>query len=330
MLFLERHWQRRTVVSALLAPLAALFSTITAARRTAFASGLIAREKLPVPVVVVGNVTVGGSGKTPLVLWLAQALKARAFAPGIVSRGYGGTASLSEVTADSDPQRVGDEPVLLAARSGCPVWIGRSRVTAARALVARHPEVDVLISDDGLQHYRLARDVEIAVVDGARGFGNRWLLPAGPLREPISRLSSVAAVVVNDGTIAQVPVPVFDMRLQGRQLRNLLNPERTADAGILRGKNVHAVAGIGNPQQFFLHLQRLGISFTAHAFPDHHSFKAEELDFPGAGAVIMTEKDAIKCSRFARASWWLLPVDASIDPALADLVVQRISTRRGH
>ncbi len=317
-------------MSALLAPVAALFAAVVALRRAAYLTGILRRQRLPVPVVIVGNLTVGGTGKTPLVLWLVQSLRARGFKPGVVSRGYRGSAKLSEVTQDSDPDQVGDEPVLIARRARCPVWIGRSRVAAAHALLAHHPQVDIVVSDDGLQHYALQRDVEIVAVDSARGFGNGWMLPAGPLREPIARLSSVDAVVANGGAIAALPVPVFEMRIEGALLRNVLNPECTVATGSLSGKNVHAVAGIGNPQRFFGHLQRLGISFTAHAFADHHSFTPSELEFPGAEALLMTEKDAIKCATFARESWWAVPVDAHIDAGLADLVLHRISSHHGH
>ena len=214
---LERHWQRITPVSAALYAPSLIFRAIAAARRGAYRAALLKTERLPVPVIIVGNITVGGTGKTPLVLWLVTLLARHGMRPAIVSRGYGGDlASPRPVTAASDPARVGDEPVLLAQRSGCPVWVGADRVAAARALLAAHPACDVIVSDDGLQHYRLARDVELAVVDGARGLGNGLMLPAGPLREPAARLREVDAVVIN-GTAREVPEArcVTAMQLKG-------------------------------------------------------------------------------------------------------------------
>jgi tetraacyldisaccharide 4'-kinase len=226
--------------------------------------------------------------------------------------------------------------VLLARRSGCEVWTGADRAAAGRALLAARPDCSVLVSDDGLQHYSLARDVELCVVDAARGFGNGWLLPAGPLREPPSRLATVNAVVVNAGdgdalqpSLGPVPAqaPRFTMRLEGSEFRNLRDPARRAGPGLLRGKRVHAVAGIGDPQRFFRHLRAMGLEFTAHAFPDHHPFAASDLAFAGAEAVLMTEKDAVKCRSFAGESHWELPVDAVPDSALADLVLRKLDAR---
>src|SRR5689334_13067251 len=230
MAWIESHWEHVTPVSALLYPLSLLYGAVSGARRA-----MAAPVKLPVPVVVVGNLTAGGTGKTPLTLWLAEFLRARGRTPGIVSRGYGGHAGAPRrVLPDSDPLACGDEPVLLARRSGCEVWIGANRVAAARSLLASRPACDVVLSDDGLQHYRLARDVELCVVDGERGFGNGWLLPAGPLRESPARLGRADAIVINGGarhaSIAQLPegTPRFAMALEGREFRNLLNPGKTA------------------------------------------------------------------------------------------------------
>jgi tetraacyldisaccharide 4'-kinase len=335
--WVERHWQRFTPVSAALWPLSLGFGAAAAVRRAAFRSGLIPGIRLPVPVVVVGNITVGGSGKTPLVLWLAATLRARGHTPGIVSRGYGGrSVAPQRVLPESDPYACGDEAVLLACRSGCEVWTGADRAAAGRALLAARPDCSVLVSDDGLQHYSLARDVELCVVDAARGFGNGWLLPAGPLREPPSRLATVNAVVVNAGgadtphpTIGLIAADVarFTMRLQGSVFRNLRDPGCQAGPEQLRGKRVHAIAGIGDPQRFFRHLRAMGLEFTAHAFPDHHPFAASDLEFAGAEAVLMTEKDAVKCRSFAGESHWELPVAAVPDSALADLVLRKLETR---
>jgi tetraacyldisaccharide 4'-kinase len=323
---LERHWQRVTALSLLLYPLSLAFRSIVALRRIAYARGLLRAVRLPVPVVVVGNITVGGTGKTPLVLWLVGHLSQRGMHPGIVSRGYGAShAHASAVPPTAEPGRAGDEPLLLAQRSGCPVWTGADRVAAARGLIAAHPGCDVIVSDDGLQHYRLARDVELAVIDASRGLGNGLMLPAGPLREPAKRLREVDAVVINAAARAsRASARAFDMRLEGREFRNLLNPEHVVGPGHFQRQRVHAVAGIGNPARFFAHLDALGIAFEAHAFADHHAYTPSDLDYAGADAILMTEKDAVKCTRFASETHWVLRVDAVPDPGLGELVLRKL------
>jgi tetraacyldisaccharide 4'-kinase len=311
-------------------PLAALFRLSTGLRRRAYKTGLLRAERLPVPVIVVGNITAGGTGKTPFTLWLCGFLQEQGFNPGIVSRGYGGRGRLLAVTAVSDPAEAGDEPVLLTRRSRCPVWIGRDRAAAARALLAANQACDVIVCDDGLQHYRLQRDIEIVVVDGLRGLGNGLPLPAGPLREGPLRLRSVDAVVINGpGDPGVRNTPRFDMSLEGSRFHNLLNPGHTAGASEFHGRRLHAVAGIGNPLRFFEHLQRLGLSFTAHAFADHHPFSPADLEFEDVDEIIMTEKDAIKCQRFARENHWALSVDAAVDPALGQLILNKLKSRHG-
>lgn len=307
-----------------LLPIALLFSAIAGLRRLAFRRGWLSAERLPVPVVVVGNILAGGAGKTPLTLWLAERLKAAGRRPGIVSRGYGrGSDNIQKVGAGETAQQVGDEPLLLARRSGCPVWVGTDRVAAARALLAAHPDCDLILCDDGLQHYRLQRDVEIAVVD-RRGLMNGWPQPAGPLREPASRLREVDALVLNAaGSDWPTPAPVFGMRLEGMRFTRLDDPARTCVAADLAGFDLHAVAGIGEPQRFFDHLAGLGLRFIPHAFPDHHAYTARDLDFP-ADALLMTEKDALKCAGLTERPIWVLPVEARIEPDLALLVLEKI------
>jgi tetraacyldisaccharide 4'-kinase len=324
----ERDWYRLSLLSLALLPAAALFYAVVALRHAAWRRGWLPSGDAGVPVIVVGNITAGGTGKTPLVIWLVQFLRARGWRPGIVSRGHGGDGTMREVPPGADPREAGDEPVLLAQRAGCPVWVGRDRLAAALALRARHPECNVLISDDGLQHYRLGRDIEIAVVDGQRGLGNRLMLPAGPLREPASRLGEVDAVVVNGDGPANVRNAQL-MTLEASALRNLRDPARAREAGEFRGQRLHAVAGIGNPGRFFAALRHLGLQFEAHAFPDHHPFEESDLDFPGAQAVLMTEKDAIKCRRFARENWWMLPVEARVPPQLGQLVLDKLKAAHG-
>jgi len=314
-----------------LTPLAILFAAVATTRRALYRAGVLRVERLPVPVIVVGNITVGGSGKTPLVAALAKALAEHGWHPGIVSRGYGRTrdataASPRLVTPDADPADVGDEPLLLA-RAGWPVAIAPDRSAAGRALLAAHPHCDVILADDGLQHYALARDVEIAVVEDARGFGNGWRLPAGPLREGPLRLASVDAVVTlvaGDAAPARTPAGGFWMTLAGDRFHRVAAPEVTAEAEAFAGSNVHAVAGIGHPARFFRQLRGLGIHAVAHPFPDHHRFVAADLAFPNAEAILMTEKDALKCLAFADARCWYLPVAARIDPALVARVEEKL------
>ena len=307
-----------------------VFACVVGLRRALYKAGVFRSYRVPVPVIVVGNITAGGTGKTPLVLWVCDFLRERGYKPGIVSRGYGGRGETRGVQGSSAPEITGDEPVLLAQRSRCPVWIGRNRVAAARALIAANPECNVIVSDDGLQHYGLQRDVEIAVLDGSRTTGNGLPLPAGPLRESTARLAEVDAVVVTgDPSSRPARAKTFAMRLDGNVFRNLLNPAFHQEAGAFHGKQTHAIAGIGNPARFFDHLQRLGLSFAAHAFPDHHAYSQADLEFGDAEAIIMTEKDAIKCIRFARENHWVLPVDAQVDATLGTLILDKMKTWNG-
>lgn len=323
-------WTRITWLTVLLLPLSWLFRAGVALRRAAYRAGWLRSVRLPVPVIVVGNISVGGTGKTPLVIWLAAQLKLAGYTPGIVSRGYGGSARAPRaVAADDDPAQCGDEPVLLARHTACPVWIGADRVAAARALRTAHAGCDVIISDDGLQHYRLARDAEVAVVDGARGLGNGRLLPAGPLREPPARLREVDAVVLRQPAAqpARYADRQFGMSLEPAALRDLSDPTHRETAAFFQGKRVHAVAGIGNPPQFFDMLTGLGIVHTAHAYPDHHAFSAADLQFSDCDAVVMTEKDAVKCERYAATApdrYWALEVEARVDAQLLPRLLQRI------
>ncbi len=316
--FPERHWYRLSPLSVALAPFSLLFRLAVGLRRAGYAKGILRSHRLPVPVVVVGNRVVGGTGKTPLVLWLVDVLRSRGLRPGIVSRGYRGTNDPARrVLQGGDAAQFGDEPVLLAERSGVPVWIGRNRVAAARGLLAAHPDRDVLICDDGLQHYALARDFEIAVED-ERGHGNGLLLPAGPLREPASR--AVDAVVVNGAAGAGG----FEMHLAPDGFRRVGGGEESVPVAALRGRRLHAVAGIGNPGRFFATLRAQGLEFVPHAFPDHHAWTAHDLDFAACDFVLMTEKDAVKCRAFGRDDLVALRVQARVDPRLADLLSARI------
>jgi len=314
---------RLTPLAASLLPLSWLFAAAAGLRRAAYRSGLFASSRLPVPVIVVGSIVAGGAGKTPLTRALAEALAARGWRPGVVSRGYGGDAIAPRAVASGDnAARVGDEPLLLAA-AGFPVWIGRDRVAAARALLAAHPECNLLLSDDGLQHYALKRDIEIAAIDGARGLGNGQRLPAGPLREARSRLAAVDAIVTL--VAAKVPPTGSDGREtrmwhEPLSWRNLADTQLAADPRQWREGAVHAIAGIANPQRFFDLLRALDLDPVCHAFPDHYRYRRADIDFPGAVAILMTEKDAVKCSEFGDARCWCLPIRARIDPALVERV----------
>ncbi|MGE5469909.1 MAG: tetraacyldisaccharide 4'-kinase [Bacteroidota bacterium] len=329
--WLQRQWfeQRRLspalwLLLPILLPLNWLFSGL--ARLVRYKT---MPQRLPVPVVVVGNITVGGAGKTPLTIALAAALRQRGWRPGIVSRGYGGeNAAPRPVCPESRPADVGDEPILLARRSGVPVWVGRDRAAAGRALLAARPEVNLILCDDGLQHYRLGRDVELAVFDG-RGAGNGWRLPLGPLREPLDRLRAVDAVVCNGAPDARLPaaVPQFGTALRPGAFYRLDAAAQRCSAADFAGKKLYALAGIGDPGRFFRTLEALGLHCETHPFPDHHAYGAADLAFAGDGILLITEKDAVKCAGLTAGETWVLPVEAELSPALIELVVEKLHGR---
>jgi tetraacyldisaccharide 4'-kinase len=332
---LQAIWYASTPPPWPLRVLSHLFALIVRLRRAAYARGVCVSRRMARAVIVVGNLTVGGSGKTPLVIWLAQRLGERGHRPGVVLRGYGGAAATGRVpclvTPDSDAAVVGDEALLLRLRTGVPVVVGRDRVAAAERLLATG--VNVIIADDGLQHLRLGRDFEIAVMDATRGLGNRYLLPAGPLREPAERLSQVDAVVINgeEGGAAAAAlagaggVPAaFVMRLDGEWLRALAGTGDAVALSSLAGKRVHAVAGIGNPRRFFAQLAAAGLKVVEHAFPDHHRYRAADLEFHDGLPLLMTEKDAVKCRPFAAANRWYLPVSVSFAGADGEALLARV------
>ncbi len=315
---LRDYWQRPSLPLRLLWPLSKLYQTVAAGRRRCLTR---TARPLAAPVIVVGNISVGGTGKTPLVLWLAQCLHAAGLRPGILSRGYGGSErGPRRIDADADPAQVGDEPVMLAKRlSGkVPVLVSRRRVIGAQSLIASG--CDVVISDDGLQHYDLARDVEVAVVDGSRGVGNGWCLPAGPLREPPARLAEVDFVVINGGGWQgdgwQMSVtPSTWLRLPAWEPVAL--DHQDAPTG-----SVHAVAGMGNPARFFAALRQLGLVVLEHSFPDHHRYRVRDLCFDDPWPVVMTEKDAVKYCHLSpppatALPRWCLRVDACLPAELS-------------
>ncbi len=327
--WLESQWRTITRWHVLLWPLSLLFGFVVVLRRLFYRWKLLPSDAVPVPVIIVGNITVGGTGKTPAVIWIANFLRRQGYRPGIISRGYGRSNHATLVVlANSDPLDVGDEPLLLARRTGCPVVVGAARVLAAKGLLHRYPECDVLLSDDGLQHYALRRDMEIAVVDAQRYYGNRLLLPAGPLREGLGRLKSVDAVLLNGGG-QPMASNQFRMQLIGEVFYNVGRPELRADVSRFRGKILYAMAGIGNPQRFFDYLRVLGLVFVAQAFPDHYVYTPADLNLPHVDAIVMTEKDAVKCTAFADPKCWALVVDADIESALKFKLLDTIRKHHG-
>jgi tetraacyldisaccharide 4'-kinase len=319
-----RHWTSRGAIAWLLWPASLVYAVVVRFRRIFYRLKIFGSTHPGIPVIIVGNLTAGGSGKTPLVLRIAEILKERGWKPGIVSRGYGGnTQNPVAATIASDPSEVGDEPILLARRSGCPVWVAPDRVAACRVLRRENPECNVIVADDGLQHYALRRDVEICVVDG-RGFGNGFLQPAGPLREPRSRLRSVDAVVAHGAA----GVEGYAMVLEGDKLVRFTDARDLRAAKSFAGQRVHAVAGIGDPKRFFLQLARFGLKVVPHPFSDHHAFRAEDFAFGDSDPVVMTEKDAVKCKRIVQentpARFWVFPVSATLDSAFERRLLERL------
>lgn len=318
---LQRRWYQPDSRPPVWAWLVALvFGAVVGIRRALYRHGVLKASRLPVPVIVVGNLVAGGAGKTPLTIALVEALRARGFTPGVVSRGYGGAArELMLLNAAPDPVLCGDEPALIRTRTGAPVAIGARRAQAAALLVGQG--VDVIIADDGLQHYALARDVEVCVIDGTRRLGNARLLPAGPLREPASRLTCVDFVVCNGGVAPAGEVP---MHLALGDAVALNDGQRRTALATFAGQRVHAVAGIGNPERFFEALRAVGIDVIPHPFADHQQFESGDFAFAENVPVLMTEKDAVKCRAFARDDWWSVPVSATLPEGFFDTLAARL------
>jgi len=307
--FFDSMWYGKRAIALAFVPLSVLFGLVVKGRAYLYKNGYLKSTRLPVPVLVVGNITVGGTGKTPVVIYLAELLKAAGYSPGIISRGYGGIASSwpQQVRADSDARVVGDEAKILAARTDCPVAVGPKRVDSAQALI-KHHNCNVIISDDGLQHYALQRDIEIVLVDGERRQGNGYLLPAGPLREPTERLESVDFIICN----GLANKGEFPLRVEG-DVAIRINDE--SEQKLLREfsqKPCHALAGLGNPSRFFSHLKKFGVVFDSHIFPDHYRYRQQDISFDDDKPVLMTEKDAVKCTTIATDKHWYVPVKAAL------------------
>ncbi|WP_036165241.1 tetraacyldisaccharide 4'-kinase [Massilia sp. 9096] len=331
---LTRAWLRRGLLACALWPVSIPFRLLAALRRGLFRAGVLKSERLPVPTVVVGNIFIGGTGKTPLTIWLVEQLRAAGLRPGVISRGHGSAAAHPrEVGATARAREVGDEPLLIAARTGCPVVVGRRRVEAGRHLLALHPEVDVIVADDGLQHYALRRDVEIILFDG-RGAGNGWTLPAGPLREPPSRRRDFTVVNAPDLSPAlarAVGGEPWQMRLAGDVAERLSDPAQRLPLSAFKDQRVLAAAGIGNPGRFFGMLRAAGLEVTEQALPDHHDFLDDPFRSADADVILITEKDAVKCRQLENINndlrLWVVPVAARIDPALAAQIVEKCRGR---
>lgn len=311
----------KSLVSLLLLPLSAVFLLISFIRKTLYQFNFLKSFKLKIPVIVVGNITSGGTGKTPLIIYLANELKKNGYRPGIISRGYGSKSEgVMEVSQKSDVAEAGDEPMLIQKHTHLPVFVSKDRVLAAKALVKKYAKTDVILSDDGIQHYRLRRDLEVLVIDGTRKFGNGYLLPAGPLREFRSKLKTVDAIVCNHKKVIDGS---YLMKYKGHLLINL-KTNKKIHLNNLSLKNIHAIAGIGNPDRFFDYLKTYNILFSSSVFQDHYKFSKKDFRDMNDKNIIMTEKDAVKCQQFSRNNFWYLPVIAEVDSKFTDVILKKL------
>ncbi len=326
--YFNRVWYEPPDPPLFLAILSLVYQILIEFRRNAYQFGLFKSTSIPVPVIVVGNLSVGGTGKTPLTLWLVNFLHKQGYRPGVICSGYGGGFTpkglVQLLAGDADPSVYGDEAVLIAARSVCPVVVGKSRVAAAQHLLS-NSSCNIIISDDGLQHLALKRDIEIIVIDGIRLFGNSHCLPAGPLREPVSRINSVDLLVCNGSSYPGAT----EMTIVGSTITNLLKRDQQLPLSSLKNKSIHVVTGIGNPQRFFNALTQTGLRFDTRVFPDHHHFTIEDLHFNDDYPLLMTEKDAVKCYHLATENYWMLPVEAQLDSRFSESLRQLLENNHG-
>ncbi len=327
MISFTRLWYQPYWLTYLLRPFSWLFRLLVFLRCLLYRSGLKKSTQFSVPIIVVGNITVGGTGKTPLVSYLAIFLQSQGYRPGIVSRGYRGESDHwpQSVTSESDVAIVGDEALMLVQQTGCPMMVDPDRVAAVEALLSAH-HCDVVISDDGLQHYAMNRSIEIAVVDGTRQFGNAYCLPAGPMREPLSRLRHVDFVITNGVSIKNLSS--YSMHLNPGGVYNVADPSLRLSLEDCRDREWHVVAGIGHPERFFFQLENLGFHIHGHRYPDHHRYSSKDIDFGGDAWVIMTEKDAVKCRSFSDERHWCLPVRAELEAGFGEVLLKRLGAVR--
>jgi tetraacyldisaccharide 4'-kinase len=308
---IDAYWYSRNPVAYVLLPVSWIYCCLVLVRRWLYRTRLLRSSSLPVPVIVVGNIAVGGTGKTPLLISLCELVKTHGIKAGVISRGYRGNFSGEKIVSENNtPLEVGDEPFIIFCRTGCPVSVGKDRVAAARLLLENH-KCDIILSDDGLQHYRMRRDYEIAVIDAARGHGNGYCLPAGPLREPVQRLEQVDVVVCHGETDQD-----YFFRLKFSEAINLVSGEKKTIAEF-RNNEIHAVAGIGNPERFFGQLRDNGLEIIEHAFQDHHVYNEADLEFNDDKLILMTEKDAVKCHFYGKSNAWYIPVSADLSEAFS-------------
>ena len=311
---IEKVWYSKNIFSLLLSPLSLIYISIIYLRHTLYHLGLISITKINVPTIVIGNIVAGGTGKTPLVIWLAKHFKDKGFLPGIVSRGYGGTylSNIELVKPTSNPLLVGDEPVIIARNTNCPVVVAKKRAKGAKKLVEKY-NCNIILCDDGMQHYSLARDIEIAVIDGQRRFGNNYCFPAGPLREPKSRIFKADLIVskYNARTCEH------KMDYTYKQLVSLNELSKTIPISDLHGMTVHAIAGINNPDHFFSYLRSHKLELIIHKFPDHYSYTEDDVKFNDNFSVVMTEKDAVKCLNYSSDKHWYIPISAELSKSFA-------------
>ena len=320
---IDAYWYSQNPVAWLLLPVAAFYFLIISIRRFFYRSGVFKSFKLPVPVIIVGNISVGGTGKTPLLVALCELLKSQGYKPGVISRGYGGNVEGERLVNDSDrAEHIGDEPCLIHARTRCPLVVGRNRVAAAKLLLSKS-DCDIILSDDGLQHYRLQRDIEIAIIDTARQFGNGFCLPSGPLREPVSRLAQVD-LVVDHCPASEECLAEDNFSLQFSDAINLKS-NQAMSMDTFKGAAVHAVAGIGHPQRFFDQLSRAGLEVIEHAYPDHHKYISGDFVFDNDLDVLMTEKDAVKCQDFSSERLWYVPVSAELSSSFRQKLLHKVN-----
>jgi tetraacyldisaccharide 4'-kinase len=316
------------ILNLLLLPISGLYQIIIFFRKHYYKRRYSLNTQTKLPVIVVGNITVGGTGKTPFVIWLADFLIQHGYKPGIISRGYGGKSAIYplQVQKDAKVSIVGDEAVLLARRTSCPVIIAPNRIEALQ-YIEKNTSCNIVISDDGLQHYKLKRQIEVVIVDGARMFGNEYCLPAGPLREPLSRLKSVDFIVINGDDAQQfTDTNVYQMELLQNEFYNISSPELKVSYEDFLGQPVHAVAGIGHPERFFQALIQKGLSVEAHEFPDHYIYQEKDLHFhhDKECRIIMTEKDAVKCESFADYRYWCAKIDAALSSPFEESLLEKL------